>query len=94
MKQQRFIETDDGVWHYGLQCCVESLEIDFARRCACLWMPARNCTDMQGVIALIESIDSRVSRIFTFSDGDRDTYYTKESGAWRAVRWRTKEPST
>jgi len=86
MNAPPFTDTVDGlVWHEGLKCCIEKLEIDFVRRRAALWLPAMNCTDMAGAIRLVERIDRRVVRIYTLAGGDRDTCYSQESGEWVSI---------
>jgi len=76
------------MWHDGLMCFVERLEVDFVKGCASLWLRDGNCTDMRGAIALIENISPDVFRIYTYGGRDRDTVYEKDAGEWVAVTLR------
>jgi hypothetical protein len=82
-----FVDTPDGVWHDALQCFIERIEIDCARRYATLWLPAHNCTDMKGAIKFVGSIDPRISRIYTLRGGEPDRCYSSASGAWVSTHW-------
>jgi hypothetical protein len=73
------------MWHDGLKCFIERLEVNFVEGYATLWLRARNCADMQGAIDLVSGLDARVTRIYTFSGGDRDTCYTQKAGKWAAT---------
>jgi hypothetical protein len=92
MTPPELADPTSGVQRDDVMCRVARLEYDFVARTGCLHLPAQNCVDMTGCIALFTAIDADVRHIRTvrgrLAGGTvEDTCYRRpEGGPWYSYR--------
>lgn len=74
----------DVTWCEELQCCLQSIQIDFKGKAVILHLMDGDCTDMNGAISLCSRILPDVDTIVTMSGEIPDTVYGRSAGTWIA----------